>query len=118
MDQETGEVVEGLRKRGKSKEKRPNPIVQMGMLQPLEEKLHRRFGMTDFIVYTDAGLGSESNRRYNMGKGRDYICVQSLPSLKEEKTTRTHLDARPVHLSRQNRIKTHFLTCFIAMVIL
>ena len=107
MDQETGEVVEGLRKRGKSKEKRPNPIVQMGMfmdmdgiplafvifpgncseqtsLQPLEEKLHRRFGMTDFIVSTDAGLGSESNRRYNMGEGRDYICVQSLPSLKEE----------------------------------
>ena len=29
MDQETGEVVEGLRKRGKSKENRPNPIVQM-----------------------------------------------------------------------------------------
>ena len=107
MDQETGEVVEGLRKRGKSKENRPNPIVQMGMfmdmdgiplafvifpgncseqtsLQPLEEKLHRRFGMTDFIVSTDAGLGSESNRRYNMGEGRDYICVQSLPSLKEE----------------------------------
>ncbi len=107
VDKQTGEFIEGLRKRGKSKENRPNPIVQMGMfmdmdgiplafvvfpgnsseqtsLQPLEETLHRRFGMTDFVVSTDAGLGSESNRRYNMGEGRDYICVQSLPSLKDE----------------------------------
>ena len=106
VDTETGEYVEGLRKRGKSKENRPNPIVQMGMfmdmdgiplafvifpgncseqtsLQPLEEKLHRRFGMTEFVVSTDAGLGSEPNRRYNMAEGRDYICVQSLPSLKD-----------------------------------
>lgn len=107
IDNETGEFIAGLRKRGKSKENRPNPIVQMGMfmdmdgiplafvvfpgneseqatLQPLEEKLGRSFGMTDFIVSTDAGLGSESNRRYNMAEGRDYICVQSLPSLPEE----------------------------------
>lgn len=34
------------------------------------------------------------------------------------RTAKTHLDARPVHLSRQDRIKTHFLTCFIAMVML
>ena len=106
FDAETGEFIEGLRKRGKSKENRPNPIVQMGMfmdmdgiplafvifpgneseqtsLQPLEDILHRRFGLTEFVVSTDAGLGSESNRRYNMGEGRDYICVQSLPSLSE-----------------------------------
>lgn len=106
VDIETGEFTEGLRKRGKSKENRPNPIVQMGMfmdmdgiplafvifpgncseqtsLQPLEEKLHRSFGLTEFVVSTDAGLGSEANRRYNMGEGRDYICVQSLPSLPE-----------------------------------
>lgn len=107
IDKETGEFIEGLRKRGKSKENRPNPIVQMGMfmdmdgiplafvifpgngseqtsLQPLEKILHQIFGLTEFVVSTDAGLGSESNRRYNMGEGRDYICVQSLPSLKEE----------------------------------
>lgn len=107
VDMETGEYIPGLRKRGKSKENRPNPIVQMGMfmdmdgiplafvifpgneseqttLQPLEEKLNRKFGMTDYIVSTDCGLGSESNRRYNMAEGRDYICVQSLPKLKEK----------------------------------
>lgn len=105
VDRQTGEFTAGLRKRGKSKENRPNPIVQMGMfmdgdgiplafvvfpgneseqtsLKPLEEILGRKFGMTDFIVSTDAGLGSEDNRRYNMAEGRDYICVQSLPSLR------------------------------------
>lgn len=107
IDRETGEFVAGLRKRGKSKENRPNPIVQMGMfmdmdgiplafvifpgneseqtsLKPLEQVLDHKFGMTDFIVSTDAGLGSEDNRRYNMAEGRDYICVQSLPSLKAD----------------------------------
>lgn len=104
VDTETGELVEGLRKCGKSKEHRPNPIVQMGMfmdydgiplafkifpgneseqksLQPLEEVLNRRFGMTDYVVSTDAGLASEDNRRYNMAEGREYICVQSIPGL-------------------------------------
>ena len=107
VDKDTGEFVSGLRKRGKSKENRPNPIVQMGMfmdmdgiplafvvfpgneseqttLQPLEEVLNRKFGMTEYVVSTDCGLGSESNRRYNMAEGRDYICVQSIPKLKEE----------------------------------
>lgn len=104
IDRETGEFIPGLRKSGKSKEHRPNPIVQMGMfmdydgiplafkifpgneseqksLQPLEEVLNSRFGMTDYVVSTDAGLASEDNRRYNMAEGREYICVQSIPSL-------------------------------------
>lgn len=107
VDEETGEFIPGLRKKGKSKENRPNPIVQMGMfmdmdgiplafvvfpgneseqttLQPLEEVLNRKFGMTDYVVSTDCGLGSEDNRRYNMAEGRDYICVQSIPKLKKD----------------------------------
>ena len=106
IDKKTGEFTTGLRKCGKSKEHRPNPIVQMGMfmdydgiplafklfpgneseqksLQPLEEVLNHRFGMTDYIVSTDAGLASEDNRRYNMVEGREYICVQSIPQLPE-----------------------------------
>ena len=101
VDPDTGEHIPGLRKRGKSKEHRPNPIVQMGMfmdmdgiplafvvfpgneseqttLRPLEEVINRKFGMTDYVVSTDCGLGSEDNRRYNMAEGRDYICVQSI----------------------------------------
>lgn len=104
VDRETGEVVVGLRKRGKSKEHRPNPIVQMGLLmdadgiplsfiifpgneseqpslQKIEEMVADKFGLNEFIISTDAGLGSEDNRRYNMTEGREYITVQSLPSL-------------------------------------
>lgn len=107
VDEESGEFIPGLRKRGKSKEHRPNPIVQMGMfmdmdgiplvfvifpgneseqttLQPLEEVLNKKFGLTEYVVSTDCGLGSEDNRRYNMAEGRDYICVQSIPKLKED----------------------------------
>lgn len=104
VDKQTGEYIPGLRKRGKSKENRPNPIVQMGMLmdgdgmplsfiifpgneseqpslQKIEEMVANKFGLNEFIVSTDAGLGSENNRRYNMTEGREYITVQSLPSL-------------------------------------
>lgn len=104
IDKKTGEITAGLRRYGKSKEHRPNPIVQMGLfmdydgiplafkifpgneseqtsLQPLEEVLNHRFGMTDYVVSTDAGLAAEDNRRYNMAEGREYICVQSIPQL-------------------------------------
>lgn len=104
VDTETGEVIIGMRKRGKSKEHRPNPIVQMGLLmdsdgiplsfiifpgneseqpslQRIEEMVAKKFGLNEFIISTDAGLSSEDNRRYNMTEGREYITVQSLPSL-------------------------------------
>lgn len=107
VDRETGEVVMGLRKRGKSKEHRPNPIVQMGLLmdgdgiplsfiifpgneseqpslQRIEEMVAKKFNLNEFIISTDAGLGSEDNRRYNMTEGREYITVQSLPSLSKK----------------------------------
>lgn len=128
IDEQTGEFTEGLRKRGKSKENRPNPIVQMGMfmdgdgiplafnifpgneseqvwLQPLEETLGREFGLTEFIVSTDAGLASEGNRRYNMAEGRDYICVQSLPKLKEDdqKMALAHEGWRISHCADKSR---------------
>lgn len=107
VNRETGEIEIGLRKYGKSKEHRPNPIVQMGLfmdgdgiplafnifpgneseqlwMQPLEEILDRKFGLTEFVASTDMGLASESNRRFNMAEGRDYICAQSIPSLRKE----------------------------------
>ena len=116
VDTETGEVVTGLRKRGKSKEHRPNPIVQMGLLmdgdgiplsfiifpgneseQPslkrIEEMVADKFRLNEFVISTDAGLGSEDNRRYNMTEGREYITVQSLPSL-PKKDQKMALDPR------------------------
>ncbi len=95
---------EGIRRRGKSKEHRHNPIVQMGLLmdsdgiplsfiifpgneseqpslQKIEEMIADKFGLNEFVISTDAGLSSEDNRRYNMTEGREYIAVQSLPKL-------------------------------------
>ena len=95
---------EGIRRRGKSKEHRPNPVVQMGLLmdsdgiplsfiifpgneseqpslQKIEEMIADKFGLNEFVISTDAGLSSEDNRRYNMTEGREYIAVQSLPKL-------------------------------------
>lgn len=104
------EQADELRKYGKSKEHRPNPIVQMGLfmdgdgipiafdifdgasneqpsLKPLEKKLLHNFGFEKFIVCTDAGLGSEANRKFNDVSGRGFIVTQSLKKLKEGERT-------------------------------
>lgn len=101
------EQADDLRKYGKSKEHRPNPIVQMGLfmdgdgipisfnlfdgskneqpsLKPSEEKLIKDFGFDRFVVCTDAGLGSEANRRFNNINGRCFVVTQSLKKLKEQ----------------------------------
>ncbi len=98
------EKEDNLRRYGKSKEHRPNPIVQMGMfmdadglplafcinpgntseqqpLQPLEEILANEFNLSEFVVCTDAGQGSIDNRIYNTSEGRNYIVTQSIPML-------------------------------------
>ena len=101
------EQEDGSRKYGKSKEHRPNPIIQMGLfmdgdgiplafslfpgnaneqtsLKPLEKKVLGEFGCQKFIYCSDAGLGSEDIRSYNhMGK-RAYIVTQSIKKLKKE----------------------------------
>lgn len=98
------ESDDDFRKYGHSKENRPNPLVQIGMfmdmdglplamcvnpgntseqktLQPLEEVLAEKFGLSKFVVCTDGGLGSKSNRKYNVTEDRNYITVQSLKKL-------------------------------------
>lgn len=99
------EREEGLKQYGCSKEHRPNPIVQMGMfmdgngmplsfcinpgdtneqltMRPLEKKIIEDFGLSKFIVCTDAGLSSEANRRYNTEGERAFITTQSIKKLK------------------------------------
>lgn len=101
------EQEDGNKKYGKSKEHRPNPIIQMGMfmdgdgiplafslfpgntneqksLKPLEEKVIRDFGCQKFIYCSDAGLGSESIRTYNHMGERAFIVTQSIKKLKKE----------------------------------
>ena len=101
------EQAEGSKQYGKSKEHRPNPIIQMGLftdgqgiplafslfpgnqneqksLKPLEQKVLTDFGHEKFIYCCDAGLGSEANRELNhMGK-RAFIVTQSIKKLPKE----------------------------------
>lgn len=101
------EQEEGSKKYGKSKEHRPNPIIQMGLfmdgdgiplafslfpgnsneqtsLKPLEKKVLADFGCQKFIYCSDAGLGSENIREYNHMGERAYIVTQSIKKLKKE----------------------------------
>lgn len=94
----------GLRRPGASKENRRTPIVQMGMfmdadglplafninpgntneqktLRPLEKMIGERMDIEEFIMCTDAGLSSGSNRVYNDTDKRKFITVQPVKTL-------------------------------------
>ena len=100
------EEEKGIRKFGHSKEKRPSPIVQMGLfmdysglplamcitdgnaneqstLLPLERKILRDFGASRFVVCTDAGLSSEESRKFNNFGERSFVTTQSIRKLKK-----------------------------------
>ena len=99
------EQEDGLRQYGVSKEHRPNPIVQMGLfmdgdgfplafcinkgntneqvtLKPLEKKIISDFGLSRFVVCTDAGLAYVANRKFNDIQDRAFITTQSIKKLK------------------------------------
>ena len=101
------EQEDGIKRYGKSKEHRPNPIVQMGLfmdgdgipvafslfpgsqneqksLKPLETKVIRDFGCQKFVYCSDAGLGSEDNRFLHHIGERSFIVTQSIKKLPEE----------------------------------
>ena len=102
IEQESGD-----KKYGKSKEHRPNPILQMGLftdgdglplafslfpgnhneqksLKPLETKILQQFGCQKFIYCSDAGLASEENRVFNHLGQRAFIVTQSIKKLPAE----------------------------------
>ena len=101
------EQEDGDKKYGKSKEHRPNPIIQMGLftdgdglplafslfpgnqneqksLKPLETKILQQFGCRKFIYCSDAGLASEDNRAFNHFGQRAFIVTQSIKKLPAE----------------------------------
>lgn len=101
------EQEDGDKKYGKSKEHRPNPIIQMGLftdgdglplafslfpgsqneqksLKPLETKILQQFGCQKFIYCSDAGLASEENRAFNHLGERAFIVTQSIKKLPAE----------------------------------
>lgn len=104
------EEAEDDKQYGLSKENRPLPIVEMGLfmdrdgiplafcinpgneneqqsLIPLEQKLMEKFDMSKFIVCTDAGLSSNTNRyfnNYDKADGcRGFITTQSVKKMKK-----------------------------------
>ena len=101
------EQEDGSKKYGKSKEHRPNPIIQMGLfmdgdglplafslfpgnaneqtsLKPLEQKVLHEFGCQKFIYCSDAGLASENIRSFNHMGERAFIVTQSIKKLPAE----------------------------------
>ena len=101
------EQEDGDKKYGKSKEHRPNPIIQMGLfmdgdgiplafslfpgnqneqksLKPLEKTVLNEFGCQKFIYCSDAGLASEDIRAFNHMGERAFVVTQSIKKLKEE----------------------------------
>lgn len=103
------EEAEDDKQYGVSKENRPLPIVEMGLFMdrdgiplafcinpgnkneqqsmiPLENTLMEKFDMSQFIVCTDAGLSSNTNRYFNNydkeDGSRDFITTQSVKKLK------------------------------------
>lgn len=101
------EQEDGSKKYGKSKQHKPNPIIQMGLfmdgdgiplafstfpgnaneqtsLKPLEKKVLNEFGCQKFIYCSDAGLASEDIRNYNHMGERAFIVTQSIKKLRAE----------------------------------
>jgi len=106
IDEVTGELIEGLRKFGVSKEHRPNPIVEMGLFMdkqgipitmcvhpgntseqitaiPLEKEIIKMLDGAKFIYCADAGLGSYNIRKFNSMGGRAFIVTQSIKKLSD-----------------------------------
>ena len=98
------EQEDDFRKYGVCKEHRPNPIVEMGLfmdedgiplafsmhpgntneqttLTPLEETIEKKFNHSKFVVCTDAGLSSKSNRLFNSANDKAYVTAQSVKLL-------------------------------------
>lgn len=119
------EQEDGLKQYGMSKEHRPNPIVQMGLfmdsdgfplafcinkgntneqvtLKPLEQKIISDFGLSKFVVCTDAGLASTTNRKFNNVKNRAFITTQSIKKLKAH-LKNWALDTKGWHTSASNK---------------
>ena len=101
------EAEDGIKKYGKSKEHRPNPIITMGLfmdadgiplafdifpgnqneqltLKPIEKKVIKDFNCSEFVFCSDAGLGGKSNRFLNSFGNRSYVITYSLKKMKKE----------------------------------
>lgn len=96
-----------LRKKGVSKEHRPDPIVQMGLFQdmiglpmcyklfegntndcltlrPMVQELQKHYDIGKVIVVADKGLNTGNNIAYNVAIGNGYVMSQSVKGANKE----------------------------------
>lgn len=99
LDEEGQVIKEGLRKRGPSKEKRPNPIVQLGLFMdtngipisyrlfkgnqtdpvtyiPAIEQVKKQFGIERIIIVADKAMNSKSNIDETLKNGDGWLFSQ------------------------------------------
>lgn len=122
------EDEDDIRKYGKCKQHRPNPIVQMGLfmdadgiplaysifegnkneqlsLKPLEEKIIKDFDFESFVVCSDAGLASKTNKLFNSIQNRAYIITQSLKKLNKKDSGWLFTDTNWKRVSDNKEVK-------------
>ena len=135
IDEVTGEVIDGLRKYGYSKEHRPNPIVEMGLFIdgsgipvsmcihpgntneqvtaiPLEEDILKMTKGKKFIYCADAGLGSYNIRKFNSMGGRAFIVTQSIKKLSDAIQTSVFRDTEYSLLSDDTAVSIEAMKTF------
>ena len=74
----------------------------------LEDKLCEKFGISKVVVCTDLEDNAAEIIKMNDGRWIIEDCFR---------ITKTEFEARPVFLQRDDRIKAHFLTCFLALLL-
>lgn len=96
-----------LRRKGPSKEKRPNPIVQMSLLldskglplafhlfpgnqseklslNPIMNRVKEEYGLGRLVVVADKGLNCGDNIAYQIASGNGYVYSQSIRGADQE----------------------------------
>ena len=120
-----------LRKKGVSKEHRPEPIVQMGLLmdesgipiayklfpgntndcttlKPIMKEIKRDFGVGKTIIVADKGLNTHKNIVFNILKGDGYIYSQSVRKAEKELKDYVLDDDGYRHLNSDYKLKSRF----------
>lgn len=138
LDPVTGEILSGLRKFGLSKERRPNPIVEMGLVLddrgiplsmcihpgntneqltaiPLECEILEMTQGANFIYCADAGLSSYNIRKFNSMGGRSFIVTQSLKKLSKVLKDAVFSDCDYKLLSSDKPVSLSFMQNFDRM---
>ena len=116
-------------------------------LKPLEQKIIRDFNCSEFIFCSDSGLGSLNNRRFNSFSRRAYVITHSLKKWRRKsekllwiphsfaksdlrslstsvlwmkhyfRIMKEEFESRPAFVRREDRIKAHFMICYISLIV-